>query len=93
MAKLDYYAEVRILGTPATIASGIAGSIGVVGGFSSDPEGDSYAVLVNDETYMISESDLVPTGRVFSREDLYDGTSLKVPAERYADDEPVSPDE
>jgi len=93
MAKLDYYAEVRVQRTPATIARGIDGCIGVVGGISSDSGEDTYAVLVNDETYMINESDLVPTGRVFAREDLYDGTSLKVPAERYDDDGTSSSDE
>lgn len=50
---------------------------------SSGPQGEIYAIFVEDETYMIDATDLVPTGRTFSREDLYDGTSLNAPPERY----------
>lgn len=92
MAEFDYYEEVRIRVTAATTALGVAGSIGIVGGISSSSHGNIYAVLVRGEAYMIDAADLVPTGRTITREDLYDGTSLKAPAERYTD-EVAPPDE
>ena len=82
-ARLAYYAEVRIATSPSTTGLGVAGATGIIGGISNGPDGEIYAVLVNDEAYMISAADLTPTGRQFTREDLYDGSSISVPPERY----------
>lgn len=88
MGALDFYAEVRILPSEATKALGVDGAVGVVLGISHGVRGDIYAVSVQDETYMINSSDAAPTGRKFSRDDFYDGTSIEVPPERYSDDDP-----
>lgn len=95
MAKLDFYAEVHIRDAPATTALGIAGSTGAILGISEGPHGTSYAITVDgkDETFMVAEPDLVPTGKHFTREDFYSGVSLGVPPERYTDDEAETPDE
>ncbi len=71
IARLEYYAEVRVLESAATKDLGLVGETGVVGGVSSGSRGDIYAVFVADSTYMIAAADLAPTGRVFTREDFY----------------------
>jgi Immunity protein 31 len=81
MPGLEFYAVVSIRPSDETRGLGIAGLTGVVVGHSGDSGGDAYAVLVDDETCMVSGSDLVPTGEVLERSAIYSGMSFSVPAE------------
>ena len=83
MPTFDFYAVVRILVSSDTDDLGVAGKSGVVVGHSGSQEGDAFAVLVDDETYMVREFDLVPTGEVLDRGAIYGGESLGVPAQPY----------
>jgi hypothetical protein len=85
MQKFDFYTEVRVSRTTATESSGIADAIGVIMGISEGPLGPSYSVSIDGISHMVAESDLTPTGRVFSRDDFYDGSSIKVTPQRYTD--------
>jgi hypothetical protein len=85
MQKFDFYTEVRVSRTAVTESSGIADATGVIMGVSEGPLGLSYSVSVDGIGHMVAESDLAPTGRVFSRDDFYDGSSIKVMPQRYAD--------
>lgn len=86
MSKFEFYSEVRVLPNAETESSGIADHIGVVMGISEDPAGASYAVSIDGVTNMVKEANLEATGRIFSREDFYDGSSIAVAPQRYVDD-------
>jgi hypothetical protein len=80
MSDIDYYQYVKILSSPATRAMEVSGTVGiVVGATGTDPE--CYAVLVRGQTYMIGSSDIEPTGKRASRDDLYTSESIRVPRE------------
>ena len=83
MPSFDFDSVVRILVSSDTRGLGVAGKFGVVVGHSGGQEGDTFAVLVDDETYMIREFDLESTGEVLERGAIYRGESLGVPAEPY----------
>lgn len=87
MSKFEFYAEVRVLRTPETGHSGIADSVGVIMGISEGALGPSYAVSIDGISNMVSESGLEATGRIYSREDFYDGSSIAVAPQRYTDHE------
>lgn len=86
MQKFDFYTEVRVLRTTETESSGIADSTGVIMGISEGPLGPSYAVSIDGISHMVAETDLVATGRVYSRDDFYDCSSINVAPQRYTDD-------
>jgi hypothetical protein len=85
MQKFDFYMEVHVLRTAETESSEIADAVGVIMGISEGPLGPSYAVSINGISHMVAESDLAATGRIFSRDDFYDGSSIKVAPQRYTD--------
>lgn len=94
--KFDFFTEVSVAVTPKTTDQGIAGSVGVILGFSAGGSlGEYYGITMRDEAgsygkvWMVAGVDLTPTGRTFKREDFYGSApfTLRVPAERYADDD------
>jgi hypothetical protein len=85
MQKFDFYTEVHVLRTAETESSGVADAIGVIMGISEGALGPSYSVSIDGISHMVTESDLAATGRVFSRDDFYDGSSIKVAPQRYTD--------
>ena len=79
-SKLSYYDVVRVQAADGLEATSIQ-RIGIVVGISEDQDSEfHYAVLdpQSETTTMYPENRLTPTGRKLSRQDLYDGTVLKV---------------
>jgi hypothetical protein len=87
MQNFDFYIEIRVSRTTETESGGIADVTGVIMGVSEGSVGPSYSVSIDGIGHMVAESDLTPTGRVFSRDDFYDGSSIKVTPQRYVDSE------
>jgi hypothetical protein len=87
MQNFDFYMEIRVSRTTETESGGIADVTGVIMGVSEGSIGPSYSVSIDGIWHMVAESDLTPTGRVFSRDDFYDGSSIKVTPQRYVDSE------
>lgn len=82
MAAFTYFEVVRTVRSEANRSLGIADREGVVLGIADDePPAVWYSVVINDRTYSVSEKDLEPTGRHVAREDIYDGTSIRVDSE------------
>ena len=84
--RLAYYSVVRVLRSDQTDALGVSGCTGVVMGISDSGSQLRYGVLIGEEAYMVDSSDVSPTGEILSREVFYDGTSISVAPQRYADD-------
>lgn len=59
----------------------------MVGGISDSGSHVEYAVMIDGVSYMVDNSDLIPTGEVLEREAVYYGSSVKVEPQRYAADE------
>jgi hypothetical protein len=85
MQKFDFYMEVRVLRTTETESSGITDSVGVIMGISEGALEPSYSVSIDEISHMVAESGLAATGRVFSRDDFYDGSSIKVAPQHYTE--------
>jgi hypothetical protein len=85
--RLAFYSVVRIMRSTRTANLGIDGLNGVVAGISDSGSHVEYAVMVEGKSYMIDDVDLLPTGEVLEREELYSGDSLRVDPQHYADDE------
>jgi hypothetical protein len=78
MARFEFYEIVRITTSDKTKELGVAGDEGAILGMAEEPEsGIWYTVLVGEQTYSIAEDELQPTGRSVTRDDLYDGSSLR----------------
>jgi hypothetical protein len=78
---IEFFAEVKIHSNDAALSE-LDGAIGVVLGRSQNEETGAwgYAVYIegHDDVWDVPSEALQPTGRMRSREDFYDGTSLKV---------------
>lgn len=77
----DFYEEVRIKSLDQA-KSHLNGQIGVILGRTprNDASSHSYGVALNNgkEAWCFFEDELESTGRIFRREDFYDGTVVKV---------------
>ncbi|BBC32846.1 uncharacterized protein SGFS_041400 [Streptomyces graminofaciens] len=83
MREFDFDEVVTVLETSRTVELGVAGAIGAIWGKSQGVDERIYAVLIGDETTMLPESVLVPTGRYIDPDEVYSGESIRVQAERY----------
>lgn len=81
--QLPWYSVVRVLRTGGTAAMGIGGREGVIVGVSESGSRVEYGVLVGGEVCAVDSQDVVPTGEVLSRGELYDGSSVRVRPQRY----------
>lgn len=84
MTDIDFYQVVEIQSSPATERLGVDSTHGVVVGISAGETERTYAVLVGQQTFMISPSDLVPTGESVTREAIYSGERVEVAPEKYS---------
>jgi hypothetical protein len=83
----SFYSVVRILRSDSTAAFSIDGRSGVIVGIAESASRLEYGVLIDDEVYGVDSTDVQPTGEVVTREAIYDGSSVSVKAQRYAEDE------
>jgi hypothetical protein len=83
MQKFDFCTEVYVLRTAETESSGVSDAIGPIMGISEGALGPSYSISIDGISHMVAESDLAATGRVFSRNYFYDGSSIKVAPQHY----------
>jgi hypothetical protein len=93
VADFDFYELVRVAQNAETIAHGVANEVGPVLGIT-DPDDQQhrwYAVMIHDSTHMFASDDLVSTGERIKREDVYDGTSVRVSQEGHVVDGPDEP--
>ncbi|MDP8908921.1 MAG: hypothetical protein M3N47_07340 [Chloroflexota bacterium] len=79
----EMYEVVVIRDTPTTREDAIAGKTAAILGVSiPDREGRSVSYVVGghdfDETHMVREDEIEPTGRFDAREDHYTGESISV---------------
>ncbi|MDT0346037.1 Imm31 family immunity protein [Streptomyces litchfieldiae] len=79
MSDFDFYDVVDVLRTTCAAALGVGGARGVVLGISEGENGRMYAVFIGDTAYMLSPSDLVPTGERVDREAIYGGSAPRGP--------------
>ncbi|GAQ57633.1 hypothetical protein [Streptomyces acidiscabies] len=86
MREFNFDEIVTVLETSHTAELGVAGSSGVILGKSQGVDERIYAVLVGDETTMLPESVLMPTGRYIDPDEVDSGESIKVQAERYPEE-------
>ncbi|MER5916483.1 tetratricopeptide repeat protein [Streptomyces sp. NPDC001982] len=86
MRELDFDEIVTVLETGHTVELGVVGATGVILGKSQGADERIYAVLIGDETIMLPESVLVPTGRYIDPNEVYGGESIRVQAERYPEE-------
>jgi hypothetical protein len=75
----QFYEQVRVLAGRKSHAA-IVGKLGIIAGRDQGDDGRwTYAVAVEgDDTWSIDGRYLEPTGRVFTRDALYSGESVKV---------------
>ncbi|CAM5273097.1 Imm31 family immunity protein [Streptomyces atroolivaceus] len=83
MREFDFDEVVTVLETNHTVELGVAGATGAILGKSQGVDERIYAVLIGDEATMLPESVLMSTGRYVDPDEIYDGESIKVKAERY----------
>ena len=98
MRPLEFYEIVEVLDNEATRHKGFAGRRGIVVAMAphllgieddpppSGPEDDIYTISFPDDSRSFCRHDLAPTGEKVKREALYDGTSIRVPAQDYRQD-------
>lgn len=91
MSNPDFFDVVRILPSPEAASMGVENELGIVVGISDGPDSRHYAVLARGETFMLSVHSLEPTGDHVDRDTVYDGQSIQVTPERYADNEEDPP--
>jgi Immunity protein 31 len=90
--RFRYYEVVVVRITPETCKDQIAGKRGAVMGISL-PEANGRPVTYAigsydfDETYVVSEDELDPTGKIDRRDDFYSGESMRVSQEGELPDE------
>jgi len=80
MAKLSHYDVVTVEPAGGASSSQVK-RVGIILGISEEQGSDVYYAVLDlqsETTEMLPESRLAATGRKVSREDLYDGTVLKV---------------
>jgi hypothetical protein len=78
MTEIDFYEVVHVLDTPATRGLGVNNTLGVVLGKAREGEIISYAVLIEDETYSLHDTDLRRTGQKVDRQIIYSGERINV---------------
>ena len=92
MAHFEFYEVVRVRETDKTIRRGVAGREGAIVGISEEDGSGSpvhYSVYIEDEdedkdeAAYLGEEDLESCGRFVPPESIYDGTSIRVPAQDY----------
>ncbi len=99
---LEFYEVVEVLDSAETRSLNIVGRRGVVTGLPphllgitddsppSEPGADQYAVTVGEDGFAVPRRDLHPTGQKLSREELYDGSTIRVTVEGEMADMPES---
>jgi hypothetical protein len=87
----DFFDVVRILSSPEAVSMGVDNELGIVVGISGDPDSRHYAVLAHGETFMLSAHSLERTGERVDRNTVYEGQSIRVAPQRYADDKQDPP--
>ena len=86
MTMFNYFEVVIVRETPKTIERGIANEEGVVVAMAvseEDPTDVYYSVMIKEEVPILAEKDLESCGRFVPEESIYDGTSIRVPAQDY----------
>ncbi len=79
--RFDFYQEVLVCTNEVELLQ-FNGKVGVVLGRGNSEDGQSWYYVLSfnhqPETCCFGEGELEPTGRWFSREDFYDGSSVRV---------------
>ncbi len=79
--RFDFYQEVLVCTNEAERLR-LNGKVGVVLGRSNSEDGKIWYYVLSfkdePETWYFGEGELEPTGKWFSREDFYDGSSVRV---------------
>lgn len=98
MRPLEFYEIVEVLDNETTRQKGLAGQRGIVIGLAphllgieddpppGEPEDELYGIYFEEEARSLRRRDLAPTGEKVKREAVYDGTSIRVPAQDYRQD-------
>ena len=90
--RFEFFEIVRVDGEPEGLEY-LCGKAGPVLGKAECDDGSwTYAVYLEDlgESFSLSEDDLSGTGRFVRREDIYDGSSIRVPVNpKTGDGKPV----
>ena len=80
MPKFDFYQEVLVI-SAAPEKSGQIGGIGVILGRTETEDQRSWYYAVqfgDDDSWCFFERELEATGRTFSKEDFFDGSTVRV---------------
>jgi hypothetical protein len=79
--RFQFYEEVRVQ-TSDPLKSHVNGALGAVVGRTETEDNTSWYYAVDlhqiSEGWCFYENELESTGRIFNREDYYDGTSIRV---------------